>query len=111
MTSGLLPEGTDRVDGVRRIVPHSRTRTDVFEPCGYRECMSQAQRDLPRAWAEADVAHVLGVLRRTGPRLLTELMDDEEFDGWPSQRLEGAVVSAWSRNVISITAGDLIVAL
>lgn len=54
---------------------------------------------------------MLGVLRRTGPRLLTELMDDHEFDGWPSQRLEGAVVSAWSRNVISITAGDLIVAL
>ena len=54
---------------------------------------------------------MLGVLRRSGPRLLTELMDDEAFDGWSSHRLEGAVVSAWSRNVISITAGDLIVAL
>lgn len=73
--------------------------------------MSQAQRDLPRAWAEADVAHVLGVLRHAGPRLLTELMDDDAFNGWSSQRLEDAVVSAWSRNVISITPGDLVVAL
>jgi hypothetical protein len=73
--------------------------------------MSQAQRDLSRAWAEADVAHVLRVLRRSGPRLLSDLLDDEDLAGWSSRRLQEAVVSAWSRNLISITAGDLLVAL
>ena len=72
--------------------------------------MSQAQRDLSRAWAEADVAHVLRVLRRA-PRPMSELLEDEDLAGWSSRRLEEAVVSAWSRNLISINPSDLLVAL
>jgi hypothetical protein len=73
--------------------------------------MGQAQRDLPRSWEETDVAQVLQALRRFGPRPLDELLDDPHLEGWSLQRLEGAVVSAWSRNLISIDAGDLLVAL
>jgi hypothetical protein len=74
--------------------------------------MGQAQRDLPRSSEEeTDVAQVVHALRRFGPRPLDELLDDPYLEGWSTQRLEGAVVSAWSRNLISIDAGDLLVAL
>jgi len=42
---------------------------------------------------------------------MRELGADQDFEGWPEKRLEAAVVSAWSRNLISIDPSDLLVAL
>lgn len=57
------------------------------------------------------MAQVLLALRRSGPRPLAELLDDPDLEGWSARRLEDAVVSAWSRNLISIDSSDLLVAL
>ena len=42
---------------------------------------------------------------------MRELGADQDFEGWPAKRLEAAVVTAWSRNLISIDPSDLLVAL
>jgi hypothetical protein len=42
---------------------------------------------------------------------MPELVRDPEFTDWPAQRLEHAVVSAWSLNLIFIDTRDLLVAL
>jgi hypothetical protein len=42
---------------------------------------------------------------------MPELVRDPEFTDWPAQRVEHAVVSAWSLNLIFIDTRDLIVAL
>jgi hypothetical protein len=74
--------------------------------------MGRAKRDVRRgAWAETDVARVVSVLRRSGPQDLRALVDDPALAPWPPQRVEDAVVSAWSRNLISVDPGDLLVAL
>ena len=73
--------------------------------------MSQAQRDLTASREEADATLVLRALRRHGPLPLTELYDEPPLDGWSSERLQGAVVAAWSQNLISIDPGDLLIAL
>jgi hypothetical protein len=73
--------------------------------------MTDAHRDLPARWEESDVACVVRTLHHSGPRLLRELLDDPDLDGWPVQRLEDAVISAWSLNLIFVDTSDLLVAL
>jgi hypothetical protein len=58
-----------------------------------------------------DVTDVVRALHRWGPQSLLELLRDPEFADWPAQRLEHAVVSAWSLNLIFIDTRDLLVAL
>jgi hypothetical protein len=74
--------------------------------------MAQAHR-IPRALGAdmEDVAHVVRVLHHAGPLPLRELADDPELADWPSERIEHAVVSAWSRALIFVDTRDLLVAL
>jgi hypothetical protein len=73
--------------------------------------MSQVQRILPEASDPSDVARVVRVLRQSGPLLLSELLQHPDLEGWGSARVDGAVVGAWSRALISVDARDLFVAL
>jgi hypothetical protein len=73
--------------------------------------MTEAHRTLPGPWEDADVARIIRALRRSGPLLLRDLTREPELVGWPAQRIEHAVVSAWSRNLIFIDQRDLLVAL
>jgi hypothetical protein len=74
--------------------------------------MAQAQRNPTVLQGDAeDVAHVLRVLHRAGPLPLRELTDDPDLADWPPERVEQAVVSAWSRALIFVDAHDLIVPL
>jgi hypothetical protein len=73
--------------------------------------MTEAQRSLPSPWEETDVARVVRVLRRAGPLRLPELADEPDLDAWPPQRVEHAIVGAWSRNLIFIDNRDLLVAI
>ena len=72
--------------------------------------MSQVQRILTGT-SESDVAQVLHALRQSGPMPLDELQDHAELDGWQVGRVNDAVVAAWSRDLISIDPGDLLVVL
>jgi hypothetical protein len=72
--------------------------------------MAQAQWNLKTGAAE-DVAQVLHVLHHAGPVPLSELGDDPELAEWSSERIEHALVSAWSRALIFIDSGDMLVAL
>jgi hypothetical protein len=54
---------------------------------------------------------VVGTLRRSGPLGLDELCDEPELVDWPVRRVEQAVVTAWSHNLIFIDPRDLLVAL
>jgi hypothetical protein len=78
---------------------------------GYRDNMTEAPRSICRPSEEADLARVVGTLRRSGPLGLDELCDEPEFLDWPAQRVEQAVVAAWSHNLIFIDPRDLLVAL
>jgi hypothetical protein len=60
---------------------------------------------------ESDLACVLSTLRHSGPLELEDLRDAPEIADWPARRLEQAVVTAWSRNLISVDRRDLLVAL
>ena len=74
--------------------------------------MAEAQRN-PRAISPdtEDVAHVLRVLHEVGPLPLRELADDPELADWPPERIEHAVVSAWSRALVFVDTRDLVIAL
>jgi hypothetical protein len=73
--------------------------------------MTEAHRSNPDAREEIDLACVVGMLRRSGPLGLEDLRDEPELADWPVQRLEQAVVTAWSRNLIFVDQRDLLVAL
>lgn len=68
-------------------------------------------RTLPGPWEETDVARVVRALHQSGPLQLSDLSREPDLLGWPAQRIEHAVVSAWSRNLISFDSRDLLVAL
>ena len=74
--------------------------------------MAEAQRH-PRATADGteDVACVVRVLHHAGPIPLRELAEDPELADWTRERIEHAVVSAWSRALIFVDTRDLLVAL
>ena len=73
--------------------------------------MADAERVLLRPRDEADVACVLRVLHRAGPLPLRDLVGQPDLVGWSAQRLEHAVVSAWSRTLIFVDNRDLLVAI
>ena len=73
--------------------------------------MAEAQRDPQAAWTDADVTRVVSVLHDVGPLPLRDLARDPELEDWPSERVEHAIVSAWSHGLIFIDARDLVVAL
>jgi hypothetical protein len=62
-------------------------------------------------WDDADVTLVLRVLHRSGPLPMSELSQSQDLAGWTRRRVEHAVVTAWSRNLIFVDARDLLVAL
>jgi hypothetical protein len=62
-------------------------------------------------WDDRDVIHVVRALHRWGPQSLPDLVDDPELAGWPAQRVEHAVVTAWAQNVIFVDTRSLLVAL
>ena len=73
--------------------------------------MAVAQRKLHPGGEAEDVARVLRVLHRSGPLPLGELADEPDLADWSSERIEQALVSAWSRALIFIDTRDLLVAL
>jgi len=73
--------------------------------------MVDAQHSVSGPSEQADAARVLRALRRSGPQPLKELARDPDLADWPPERVEHAVVTAWSRNLISIDPRDLLVAL
>jgi len=78
---------------------------------GYRPDMAEALRSIPLPREETDFARVVGTLRRSGPLALDELCGEPELVDWPAQRVERAVVTAWSHNLIFIDPRDLLVAI
>jgi hypothetical protein len=74
--------------------------------------MVEAQRD-PRATRgnAEDVARVVRVLHLAGPLPLRELADEPELADWSPERIEHAVVAAWSAALIFVDTRDLLVAL
>ena len=62
-------------------------------------------------WDDADVTQVVRVLHRTGPLPMSELNQTRDLACWTRQRVEHAVVTAWSRNLIFVDTRDLLVAL
>ena len=60
---------------------------------------------------DRDAADLTRALRRGGPLHLDELRQQPDLDDWSVARLEGAVVSAWSHNLIFIDARDYLVAI
>jgi hypothetical protein len=73
--------------------------------------MTEAPRSIPLPRDENDLARVVGTLRRSGPLGLDELCDEPELVDGPVRRVEQAVVTAWSHNLIFIDPRDLLVAL
>lgn len=73
--------------------------------------MVNAQRNGQATWGDTDATRVVRVLHLSGPLLLRELADCPELEDWPSERIEHAIVSAWSRGLIFIDYRDLLVAL
>jgi hypothetical protein len=91
---------------------HLMPGADDSDRRGYGEIMAPAQSGPREAHSDdTDVTNVVRALHRWGPQSLRELVGDPEFANWPAQRLEHAVVSAWSLNLIFIDARDLLVAL
>jgi hypothetical protein len=62
-------------------------------------------------WDDADVTRVVRALRRSGPLPMSELHLTADLAGWTRQRVEHAVVTAWSSNLIFVDTRDLLVAL
>ena len=54
---------------------------------------------------------VVDILRRTGPRSLRSLRSEGHLSRWPAERVEGAVVQAWSDDRLSIDVEDPLIAL
>jgi hypothetical protein len=73
--------------------------------------MTEAHRALPERWEDTDVARIVRTLHRSGPLPLQDLTHEPELVSWSAQRIEHAIVSAWSRNLIFIDRRDLLVAL
>jgi len=74
--------------------------------------MAEAQRDSRVLTRDTeDVARVLRVLHHTGPLPLRDLVDDPELETWTHERIEHAVVAAWSRSLIFVDPRDLLVPL
>ena len=73
--------------------------------------MSIAQRKLPTVGHAEDAAHVARVLHRVGPVPLQELADEPALAGWPPERVEQAIVAAWSNALVFIDSTDHLVAL
>lgn len=85
---------------------------DGFGPRGYRMGMTETQQNVRVGpWDDADVTQVVRVLHRSGPLPMSELGQTGDLAGWTRQRVEHAVVSAWSRNLIFIDTRDLLVAI
>jgi hypothetical protein len=85
---------------------------DDSGPHGYRkDMMTEVLHGIPRPREESDLARVVGTLRRSGPLGLDELCDQPDFVDWPARRVEQAVITAWSDNLIFIDPRDLLVAL
>jgi hypothetical protein len=84
----------------------------ISSTMGIPGCMVEAQRH-PRAatGGTEDVACVVRVLHHAGPIPLRELADDPELADWSRDRIEHAVVSAWSSALIFVDTRDLLVAL
>jgi len=85
-------------------------RTDGCQALGYSLFMTAAQM-LSGPWEDTDATRVVRVLHRSGPTALCDLDGQPELTGWPAERIEHAVVSAWSDNLISIDTRDQLVAL
>ncbi|HEY0903082.1 MAG TPA: hypothetical protein VGE14_04260 [Marmoricola sp.] len=62
-------------------------------------------------WEDGDVDRVVRLLRDCGPLPLDALGQESALADWPAQRVQQAVVSAWSHNLIYVDASDLLVAL
>jgi hypothetical protein len=60
---------------------------------------------------DRDVAIVIDLLRRRGPRSLSQLCDALRGDSWSNERVEHAVIEAWSGNRLSVDRDDRLVAL
>jgi hypothetical protein len=60
---------------------------------------------------DSDAVLVARTLRSAGPLHLDELRAQPELHGWSEPRLENAVASAWSRDLVSVNARDKLVAL
>ena len=73
--------------------------------------MAEAQAILHGRHEQADVARVVRVLRLAGPLTLASLACHPDLAGWSRDRLEHAVVTAWSSAVIFIDSHDLLVAI
>lgn len=73
--------------------------------------MAQTDWTLLEPRETRDVACILRVLHRVGPLQLQDLVGQPELAGWSPQRMERAVVSAWSRTLIFIDNRDLLVAI
>jgi len=73
--------------------------------------MTEAHRTLPGPWEDTDVARIVRALHRSGPLPLQDLTREPELVSWSAQRIEHAVVSAWSRNLIFIDRRDHLIAL
>ena len=86
-------------------------QADGSDPRGYRWSMTQAHGPLPGPWEDTDGARVVHALRRSGPLPMRDLNLEPEFVGWSAQRLEHAVIAAWSRNLIYVDQRDLLVAI
>jgi hypothetical protein len=82
-----------------------------MDPRGYPKFMIEARRNLGAAWVDTDVTRVVRVLHHAGPLPLRDLADDPELEDWPPERIEQAIVTAWSRGLIFIDARDLFVAI
>lgn len=59
----------------------------------------------------SDAVLVARTLRSTGPLHLDELRAEPEVRDWSAARLEDAVASAWSHDLVSVNARDQLVAL
>ena len=91
---------------------HSRPWTDDFGARGYREYMTEVQGHLRVGpWEESDADRVVRVLHRSGPLPLRDLGQTPDLADWPNQRIQHAVVTAWSRNLIFVDTSDQLVAL
>jgi hypothetical protein len=92
-----------------------RRSADVSYLGGYGESVSNLHRDLPDMDAPtpsgADAVQVVRTLRRSGPLRLVDLGSEPELLDWSTSRVERAVVSAWSRNLIFVDTSDLLVAI
>lgn len=79
---------------------------------GYRQIMVPAHAGSQAASRDdADVTQVVRALHRWGPQSLADLVRDPEVADWSAERVEHAIVVAWSLNLIFVNTRDLLVAL